>query len=61
MSCRALSHGMCKNGLHDTVDEIVDPVNEIADFGADPMDPSPICGESVAFDDFGFWCFYFSE
>ena len=61
MSCRTLSHGTCKNGSCDTVDEIVDPVNEIADSVADTMDPSLICGESVAFDDFGFWCFYFSE
>ena len=46
-SCRALSRGKCKNGLHDTVDEIVDPVNEIADSVADTVDPSPICGASV--------------
>ena len=56
-SCRTLSRGICKNGLHDTVDEIVDPVNEIADSVADTVDPSPICGESVesnsvAFDNF---------
>ena len=57
MSCRTLSHGTCKNGSCDTVDEIVDPVNEIADSVADTVDPSPICGESVesnsvAFDNF---------
>ena len=57
MSCCALSHGTCKNGSRDTVDEITDPVNEIADSVADTIDPSPICCESVdynsiAFDDF---------
>ena len=56
-SCHTLSHGTCKNGLHDTVDKITDPVNETADSVADTMDPSPICGESdksnsVAFDNF---------
>ena len=56
-SCRSLSRGTYKNGLHDTVDEITDPVNEIADSVADTVDPSPICGESVeynsvTFDDF---------
>ena len=48
---------MCKNGLHDTVAEIVYPINEIADSVADTVDPSPICGESaesnsVTFDNF---------
>ena len=56
-SCLALSRDTCKNGSRDTVDEIVDPANEIADSVADSVDPSPICGESaesnsVAFDDF---------
>ena len=56
-SCHALSCGTCKNGSRDTVDEIVDPVNEIADSAPDSVDPSPICGESaesnsVAFDNF---------
>ena len=56
-SCQALSCGMCKNGSRDTVDETVDPVNEIADSVADSVDPFPICGESaesngVTFDDF---------
>ena len=45
------------NGSHDTVDEIADPVNEIADSVADTVEPSPICGEivesnSVTFDNF---------
>ena len=56
-SCRTLSRGTCKNGSRNTVVEIVDPVNEIADSVTDTVDPSPICGESVesnsvAFDDF---------
>ena len=56
-SCHALSRGTCKNGSRDTVDEIADPINEIADSVADTVDPSPICGESiksnsVIFDDF---------